>query len=338
MRGQEARVALEVTGVPLHDDIAQDVVELADVDAGLGGVEQHRLVHHPHPARVLVVGLALAPLVDAAEVRPSLGGLVVPEAEREAEPARGPVLELDRLDRAEVEALLEGPFLRVLGERSEECLRRLDRQVDGHLLELVVDLPEVLEEALVELPAVREILARVLADALLGAGELLPQRVYPVVVWHRGERQRLDRQRFGESVGQRVGRGGPDRRRCDHYRAGATRHRERLRAVASGNPDLRACSKRKPISRRRGGPGAAREPVPRRARPLKYPPTVLSDRKPPATEGGGRPSCRTRTLGSRLTLRSARAESESLIREPTDRGNPEPVPSRRPSRLRLLNG
>jgi len=112
-----------------------------------------------------VVTLALAPLEDPAEVVRPFGRLVVPEAEREPDPARISVRELDRLDSPEIERFPEGPLGRILDERRKEGLRRVDREVDADLLELVMDLPEVLEEALVDLGPVGEIFPVLRPDA-----------------------------------------------------------------------------------------------------------------------------------------------------------------------------
>src|SRR5208282_1084517 len=157
--------ALEVGRVPLHDDVLQDPVEVADARRLFRGVVEYGLAHHPHPARVSVVTLALAPLEDPAEVVRPFGRLVVPEAEREPDPARISVRELDRLDSPEIERFPEGPLGRILDERRKEGLRRVDREVDADLLELVMDLPEVLEEALVDLGPVGEIFPGLRPDA-----------------------------------------------------------------------------------------------------------------------------------------------------------------------------
>src|SRR5262249_51889943 len=115
---------------------------------------------------------------------------------------RRPVLELEGLYRGEVERLAERPLVRVLDERREERLRRLDGEVDRDLLELVVDLPEVLQEPPVEAGPVGEVLARFLGDGRLRLHEILAERRDEVVLGEVG--RLLGRGRRGDGASARA--------------------------------------------------------------------------------------------------------------------------------------
>ena len=143
-----------------------DQVETAILASGLETVHEHRLVHRPHPSGKAVVALPFGPHEDPSEPASPVGVPVVPEAEPVADPAGRAVGQLDRGEAPEVEVLLEGPLGGILREGREQRGGRLEGQMDRYPLELVVDLPKVLEKPSVD--------PRPMAHVLLLALLLLP--------------------------------------------------------------------------------------------------------------------------------------------------------------------